>query len=199
VTRNRLAISQTERMLRGRIGGARRTHNSHELIRLMATYAFIALYSEEPETFDDRLALAAFEVFKAYDFLTPELTFEARLALLGLPARADVVLVRLDRGWPPTPAAAVHVTTYNLAALLTGRPNERRPVPGRRTDVASAILEHRPAPLRRLIELDIVDIERYGFDGFEPQTWYPIFAALICRAAAAHGLDLPMRLPAFEN
>jgi hypothetical protein len=189
------AYDATSRRLRGAIIGAREDGSRDALVRYLATYAFLAPHGADAASFSDRLALAAYEVFQTYATLPPECIVEARIALLGLPARADEVMARIDAAWPAKPTAEF-VTTFNLAALLAHRSESIRPIPGRRTDVAAAILAGRISPLTRLIGLDVHDVGRYGFGNtLEPDGWYPMFAALICTAADQYGLHLTFSVP----
>ena len=183
-------------ILGGQIAGAREYGDKEGIVRLSATRAFLIMYHNTDET-ENLLASAAFEALKAYPIFDEDHLVDARIALLGLPHRASEIRARLLVGLGlPERASAEFITTVNLAALLAGNTTDLLPTPGRRTDVAAAILSRNTNALRRLMNVDVTTVERYGFRLYrDPTQWYPIFSALIVAAAAKQGLALTLRLP----
>ena len=183
-----------EHSLIGSLSGTREFGPQEMVGRYAATLAFVSAW-RDPGVLRELLGVAALEMWTGHAVFSDGHDTCARIALLGVPHQAPEIAVRVATGLPPRPTAEA-VTTHNLAVLIGGSTSGLLSVPGRRTDVARAILARDMASLRRLVGADVRKVHEWGFyDQSDPAQWYPVFAALISMAARRHGVEIDFTPP----
>lgn len=169
------------------IKGAEYDGKAFELGRYHATRAFLTMLGDEAGG-RELLAVAAAKILAANPRFVAASVVDARLVLLGAPHHASTVLSRIFLGTKPT---AELRATANLAALMAGRPNAIVAPKGRSADAASAILAGHASTVGRLARADTARLGRLGNRHYDrPDHWFPVWAALLVRTAAARGMAI---------